>query len=166
MNRPAAFIFDLNGTMLRISTLPDYEPPQHTVLGWDIPDIVATVTALRAKGVKFNVYDGSVFNGLSSTLDTPLNYSALGAIACALISGDINEIYCFKISQTIGSGYPAKNGTHFVDSSLNGASNAATRTKPAETAFAKSPINALAASPWGWDSGWGSPPRCSATPPR
>jgi catechol 2,3-dioxygenase-like lactoylglutathione lyase family enzyme len=53
-----AVVFDLNGTMLRISTVPDHKPPMHTVLGWDIPDIVATVTALRGKGVKFNVYEG------------------------------------------------------------------------------------------------------------
>ena len=53
-----AVVFDLNGTMLRISTVPDHKPPVHTVLGWDIPDIVATVTALTGKGVKFNVYEG------------------------------------------------------------------------------------------------------------
>ncbi len=53
-----AVVFDLNGTMLRISTLKDHKPPAHTVLGWDIPDITATVQALRAKGVKFNVYEG------------------------------------------------------------------------------------------------------------
>lgn len=64
---------------------------------------------------EFNVYDGSEFNSLSTTLDTPLNYSAFGAIAWELIANGINEIYCFKISQTVGAGYPAKNGTHFVD---------------------------------------------------
>jgi catechol 2,3-dioxygenase-like lactoylglutathione lyase family enzyme len=53
-----AAVFDMNGTMLRISTLKDFQPGQHTVLGWEVSDIVATVTALRAKGVKFNVYEG------------------------------------------------------------------------------------------------------------
>jgi catechol 2,3-dioxygenase-like lactoylglutathione lyase family enzyme len=53
-----AAVFDLNGTMLRMSTLKDFQPQQHTVLGWDVPDIVATVTALTAKGVKFNIYEG------------------------------------------------------------------------------------------------------------
>ena len=55
---PFAVVFDLNGTMLRISTVPDHKPPVHTVLGWDIPDIVSTVKALRSKGVQFNVYPG------------------------------------------------------------------------------------------------------------
>lgn len=64
---------------------------------------------------EFNVYDGSVFNGLSTTLDTPLNYSALGAIAADLIQNGIGELYCFKLSQTDGAGYLAKNGTHYVD---------------------------------------------------
>jgi catechol 2,3-dioxygenase-like lactoylglutathione lyase family enzyme len=53
-----AVVFDLNGTMLRISTVKDHAPPQHTVLGWDVPDIAAAVTALKAKGVKFNIYEG------------------------------------------------------------------------------------------------------------
>jgi catechol 2,3-dioxygenase-like lactoylglutathione lyase family enzyme len=53
-----AAVFDLNGTMLRISTVKDFQPQPHTVLGWDVPDIVASVTALTAKGVKFNVYEG------------------------------------------------------------------------------------------------------------
>ena len=53
-----AAVFDLNGTMLRMSTLKDFQPQQHTVLGWDVPDIVASVTALNAKGVTFNIYEG------------------------------------------------------------------------------------------------------------
>jgi hypothetical protein len=30
----------------------------HTVLGWEVPDIVATVRTLKSKGVTFNVYEG------------------------------------------------------------------------------------------------------------
>src|ERR1700743_2868288 len=53
-----AAVFDMNGTMLRISTMKDFQPGPQTVMGWDVPDIVAVATALTAKGVKFNVYDG------------------------------------------------------------------------------------------------------------
>jgi catechol 2,3-dioxygenase-like lactoylglutathione lyase family enzyme len=53
-----ALVFDMNGTMLRISTVPKHDPPAHTVLGWEVTDIVMTVKSLTAKGVKFNVYDG------------------------------------------------------------------------------------------------------------
>jgi len=53
-----AAVFDLNGTMLRMSTVPDHVPAGHTVLGWDVADIAATVTALRDKGVAFTIYDG------------------------------------------------------------------------------------------------------------
>jgi catechol 2,3-dioxygenase-like lactoylglutathione lyase family enzyme len=53
-----AVVFDLNGTKLRISTVKDHKPPMHTVLGWEVPDIVAAVKTLTAKGVKFNVYEG------------------------------------------------------------------------------------------------------------
>lgn len=53
-----AAVFDLNGTMLRVSEAPDFKPAEHTVLGWVVSDIVATVKALRSKGVKFNFYEG------------------------------------------------------------------------------------------------------------
>jgi catechol 2,3-dioxygenase-like lactoylglutathione lyase family enzyme len=53
-----AAVFDMNGTMLRISTVKDFQAQPHTVLGWDVPDIVAVVTALTAKGVKFTIYEG------------------------------------------------------------------------------------------------------------
>jgi catechol 2,3-dioxygenase-like lactoylglutathione lyase family enzyme len=53
-----AAVFDMNGTMLRISTVPNHVPAAHTVLGWEVPDIEATVRALIAKSVKFTVYDG------------------------------------------------------------------------------------------------------------
>jgi catechol 2,3-dioxygenase-like lactoylglutathione lyase family enzyme len=55
---PFAVVFDLNGTKLRISTLRDHKPQMHTVLGWEVSDIVAAVKALTAKGVKFSRYDG------------------------------------------------------------------------------------------------------------
>jgi catechol 2,3-dioxygenase-like lactoylglutathione lyase family enzyme len=53
-----AAVFDLNGTMLRISTVKDHQPPAHTVLGWQVPDIVDSVKVLRAKGVVFTIYEG------------------------------------------------------------------------------------------------------------
>jgi catechol 2,3-dioxygenase-like lactoylglutathione lyase family enzyme len=53
-----ATVFDMNGTMLRISAVPDHVAQGHTVLGWEVPDIAAAVTALRATGVTFTVYDG------------------------------------------------------------------------------------------------------------
>lgn len=53
-----AAVFDLNGTMLRVSTVKDHQAQQHTVLGWEISDVAATAKALRDKGVTFNVYEG------------------------------------------------------------------------------------------------------------
>jgi catechol 2,3-dioxygenase-like lactoylglutathione lyase family enzyme len=55
---PFAAVFDLSGTMLRISTVKNHQPQSHTVLGWQVTDIVACVNALKAKGVAFNVYEG------------------------------------------------------------------------------------------------------------
>jgi len=53
-----AAVFDLNGTMLRISTVETHQAGPTTVLGWEVPDIAESVKALRAKGVAFNIYDG------------------------------------------------------------------------------------------------------------
>ncbi len=53
-----AAVYDLNGTMLRISAVPNHTAQAHTVLGWEVPNMTSAATALRAKGVSFVVYDG------------------------------------------------------------------------------------------------------------
>jgi catechol 2,3-dioxygenase-like lactoylglutathione lyase family enzyme len=54
-----AATFDLgNRTPMRLTDLPGHRGAGHTVLGWHVADIVGTVRALAAKGVKFNVYEG------------------------------------------------------------------------------------------------------------
>jgi catechol 2,3-dioxygenase-like lactoylglutathione lyase family enzyme len=53
-----AAVFDLNGVVLRVSTLQNHTPQAYTVLGWDVPDIVSAAQALREKGVPFVIYDG------------------------------------------------------------------------------------------------------------
>jgi hypothetical protein len=51
-----AAVFNVGGITLRISTVPDFSPHEHTILGFRVPDVVSTVKALREKGVNFNVY--------------------------------------------------------------------------------------------------------------
>lgn len=51
-----AMVFDANGTTLRITPVKDWTPPQFTVLGWEVADIVAAVSSLRAAGVEFQRY--------------------------------------------------------------------------------------------------------------
>jgi catechol 2,3-dioxygenase-like lactoylglutathione lyase family enzyme len=53
-----AAVFDLNGTMLRISQVDTHQATPSTVLGWEVPDIVAAAKAIAAKGAKFNIYEG------------------------------------------------------------------------------------------------------------
>lgn len=50
--------FDLGDVEMRVVPMKDHKPSMHTVLGWEVKDIVADVKALRAKGVKFEVYEG------------------------------------------------------------------------------------------------------------
>ena len=52
-----ALVFDANGTSLRIQKVAEVEPKQYTSLGWHVDDISAAVTALVAKGVRFERYE-------------------------------------------------------------------------------------------------------------
>ena len=47
-----AVVFDANGTTLRVSIVQELALAKHTVLGWLVPDIVATARALQKVGVE------------------------------------------------------------------------------------------------------------------
>lgn len=51
-----AAAFDIGGVMLRVSTLADFVPHEHSILGFRVNDVASTVKALREKGVDFNIY--------------------------------------------------------------------------------------------------------------
>ncbi len=53
-----AAVFDIGGIALRVSTVADFTPHQHTILGFKVSDVRSTVMALRGKGVTFNLYKG------------------------------------------------------------------------------------------------------------
>jgi catechol 2,3-dioxygenase-like lactoylglutathione lyase family enzyme len=57
-DEPFALVFSLNGHMLRVFKVQTLIAAKHTVLGWDVPDIVAKVEALAAKGIAFQRYPG------------------------------------------------------------------------------------------------------------
>ena len=53
-----ALVFDAHGTLLRISKLKKFTPPEYTVLGWQVDDIESTARALKAQGITFERYPG------------------------------------------------------------------------------------------------------------
>ncbi len=53
-----AAVFDIGGITLRVSTVPDFVPHEHAILGFTVPDVAAAVKALRERGVSFNTYTG------------------------------------------------------------------------------------------------------------
>jgi catechol 2,3-dioxygenase-like lactoylglutathione lyase family enzyme len=55
---PYALVFDANGTMLRVTTVPQHEAAPFTVLGWAVEDIDAVVARLAAAGVPMLRYEG------------------------------------------------------------------------------------------------------------
>lgn len=53
-----AVVFDVDGVDLRVSTVPDFTPHEHTVFGFRVPEVSIIVEALREHGVMFNTYKG------------------------------------------------------------------------------------------------------------
>ncbi|PLK27898.1 glyoxalase [Novosphingobium sp. TH158] len=54
-----AVTYDLgNRTPMRLTEIPGHVPSGHTVLGWHVSDIRATMADLKAKGVTFHIYEG------------------------------------------------------------------------------------------------------------
>jgi catechol 2,3-dioxygenase-like lactoylglutathione lyase family enzyme len=51
-----AAVFNIGGVTLRVSIVADFTPHEHTILGFHVPDVSATVKALCEKGVTFNRY--------------------------------------------------------------------------------------------------------------
>jgi catechol 2,3-dioxygenase-like lactoylglutathione lyase family enzyme len=51
-----ATVFHTGSVTLRVSTVPGFTPHEHTILGFRVPDVVATVKALCENGVTFNRY--------------------------------------------------------------------------------------------------------------
>jgi predicted enzyme related to lactoylglutathione lyase len=53
-----ACVFDANGTMLRVTAVPEVARAGYTVLGWRVADIAAAARELSARGVTFLRFDG------------------------------------------------------------------------------------------------------------
>lgn len=51
-----ALVFKSGDNMIRIARVQELTPPPYTILGWEVTDIVAEVTALTAKGLVFARY--------------------------------------------------------------------------------------------------------------
>src|ERR1017187_9455581 len=55
---PIALVFDANGVMLRIQIVGNVSVAPYTVLGWNVPDIAATVRNLKRAGVTLMIVPG------------------------------------------------------------------------------------------------------------
>lgn len=69
---PFALVFDLKGTVFRVTFVGEFTPQKFTILGWQVADIHAAVEGLTAAGVVFNKYpwmqgDGVVWTAPGGT---------------------------------------------------------------------------------------------------
>jgi catechol 2,3-dioxygenase-like lactoylglutathione lyase family enzyme len=53
-----ALAFDVQGVMLRVTTVKNVAVAPYTVLGWKVEDIAATAKALKEAGVELQRYKG------------------------------------------------------------------------------------------------------------
>ena len=53
-----ACVFDCGGTTLRATMVEGYKAPTHTVVGWAVPDLPATVQHLADRGVVMERFPG------------------------------------------------------------------------------------------------------------
>lgn len=53
-----ALVFDVAGTMLRVTRVQELVAAKYTVLGWQVRDIICTVTRLQKAHVVFERYPG------------------------------------------------------------------------------------------------------------
>ena len=51
-----ALVFDMHGVTLRIAKAPEFTPAKHTVLGWEVEDILLAQEGLLGKGIAFEHY--------------------------------------------------------------------------------------------------------------
>jgi catechol 2,3-dioxygenase-like lactoylglutathione lyase family enzyme len=56
---PFALVFEANGIMLRLGMAKELPPAHGTVLGWQVPEITATVRSLGQAGVRFECFQGT-----------------------------------------------------------------------------------------------------------
>ena len=57
-DEPYALVYNLAGTELRLSKVPNHTPLPFTVLDWQVSSILDAHKALAAKGVSFSIFDG------------------------------------------------------------------------------------------------------------
>ncbi|HEV3329135.1 MAG TPA: VOC family protein [Acidimicrobiales bacterium] len=55
---PFAIVVDANGTMVRLTPVPELRPQPFTIVGFEVTDLDDVVDRLASRGVGFNRYDG------------------------------------------------------------------------------------------------------------
>ncbi len=51
-----ALVLDANGIMVRVAKVPEFQPMQFTILGWEVSGIEKMVSGLQEKGVHFEIF--------------------------------------------------------------------------------------------------------------
>ena len=53
-----ALVFDLAGTMLRVTRVEQHQPQPFTILGWRVPDVATAIDQLAGRGLRFERFAG------------------------------------------------------------------------------------------------------------
>jgi len=52
-----AIVFNANGTLLRVTIVPEFKPQTFTIVGWNVDNIVSTIKQFNDKNIFFEQYD-------------------------------------------------------------------------------------------------------------
>ncbi len=55
---PFALVFDASGTMLRVTLVTEFQPQPFTIIGWQVPDIEATIRDLNEVDIVVTRFPG------------------------------------------------------------------------------------------------------------
>src|SRR5262245_22787492 len=77
--RPGGFLYRCGSACFGLFESAGAASGTHTQMGWEVADIEATVTALRARGVVFEEYDLPGLRTVNGIADIEGNYPSKGA---------------------------------------------------------------------------------------
>jgi catechol 2,3-dioxygenase-like lactoylglutathione lyase family enzyme len=78
--RPGGLLYRCGSGLFAIFTSAGASSGNHTQMGWEVPDLRATVRALRARGVVFEEYDLPGLKTIDGIAEVAGNYPSKGGV--------------------------------------------------------------------------------------
>lgn len=100
--RPGGLLYRCGSGSFAIFTSSGAPSGDHTQMGWEVPDLRATVSALRARGVVFEEYDLPGLKTIDGIAEVAGNYPSKGGI------GELAAWFRDSEANLLGIGQPLR----------------------------------------------------------